>query len=140
YGCGVSAYPYQLRRHHLGVLLTAARRVELEVLPGEREHARGDRAAGHAGDARELLQVAELVEAPQRARVEQHRPEAAARQAQRYAGLGRIRIGIARDASDGMGERVVCRHSLRTLTGRAVEVTPARGPHTATSDARLARG
>ena len=65
------------------------RLVEVERGPGQRERAGGDRAARDARDAVEARQPAGLVQPPQRAEVEQHRPVAAAGEAQRDA-VGRL--------------------------------------------------
>ena len=67
--------------------------VEHELRPVHAEHPCGDRPARHARDAVEPRQ-AQLVE-PERAGVEQHRPVAAARQAERRPGLEALRLVVA---------------------------------------------
>ena len=57
----------------------------LELRPGQRERAGGDRAARDAGDAVEPLEPARVVQPPHDADVEQHGPVAAAREAERDA-------------------------------------------------------
>jgi hypothetical protein len=54
----------------------------------EAEQPRRDGTAGDRGDAPELRQIAEVVQPPERAQMEDHRAVAAARETQGDAGLG----------------------------------------------------
>jgi hypothetical protein len=76
--------------------------VEVEARPRASENACGDRAAGHARDAREGRQDPELVQAPHDAEVEEHRAVPAAREAQPDA----VRL-VATGAIRSFGERGV---------------------------------
>ena len=78
--CGATA-----PRPRPGTLRDAAA-VEVESRPREPEHAGRDRATRHARDSLELRQHAGLVQPPQRAGVEEHRPVAATRQAEGVPG------------------------------------------------------
>ena len=55
-----------------------AKIIELELRPGDREQRRGDRTARDGADPAEVAQLAELVDPPDRAEVEEGRPDAAA--------------------------------------------------------------
>ena len=74
--------------------------VEVEARPAVCERSGGDRPAGHARDAVELRQEAELVQPPERARVEEHRAVAAAGEAESNTGL-EPSLGAVADVTDG---------------------------------------
>src|SRR6185503_3384079 len=61
--------------------------LEAKRTPPGGEHAGGDRAAGHARDAVQSSQDAQLVEPAERAAVEQRRAEPSAREREADAGL-----------------------------------------------------
>jgi hypothetical protein len=80
--------------HKLLEVVSDAAGLELEPVPRQPEHARGDRSTRNARHASDRLEVPELVEADDPAEVEQHRAIATSRQTEGDPLLRRVRPRI----------------------------------------------